>query len=57
MAIPAKDLMDPFREEFALITSLRGRDLWLFISLAFSSGRVRVLNRFPSHPARRLPDA
>jgi Ca-activated chloride channel family protein len=53
----AEDLMDPFREEFAFLTSLWARDLRLFVRLSFS-GRVRVLNRFPSHPRGgcRMPD-
>ena len=54
----AEDLMDPFREEFALLTSLWARDLRLFVRLPFSGGRVRVLNRFPNHPRGgcRMPD-
>jgi Ca-activated chloride channel family protein len=54
----AEDLMDPFREEFALLTALWARDIRLFINLSFSDGRVRVLNRLPHHPRGgcRMPE-
>jgi Ca-activated chloride channel homolog len=54
----AEDLMDPFREEFALLTSLWARNVRLFVSLCFGGGRIRVLNRFPNHPGGgcRMPD-
>jgi Ca-activated chloride channel family protein len=53
----AEDLMDNFREEFALLRALCSRSLRLFIDLPFD-GKVRVINRYPAHPQGgcRLPD-
>jgi Ca-activated chloride channel family protein len=53
----ADDLMDSFREEFALLSALCTRSLRLSVDLPYR-GKVSVLNRLPSHPQGgcQLPD-